>query len=204
MTVELEQFFQTIWGDSEGTVCLSFKDSKGKFHDEFFAWPGTDTETLCEMVRRRDGVDDCYFVPSILRGESRKKLSFKSSGVVWVDADNGIDRLPLVPSYVVETSPGRFHAYWKLDQVCSSQNQLEETNKELAKLSGADMSGWDCTQLLRIPGTTSKKHGAAVVKISGSEISYSLEAFPKALAPPLFQPLLTQSGRCSGFQMILN
>ena len=178
MTVD-QEFFDAIWGDTEGTVCLSFKTENG-FEDEFFKLPEQRNEVSarCDL---RSVQGDIYFVPSVLRGSSRKKLAFKGSRVVWGDFDSGLPEFPLAPSVVVESSPGRYHVYWTLDEVCSSQNTLEQTNKELAKSFGADMSGWDCTQLLRVPGTMNRKRSEAtpVVLVSSSENRYNLGAFPK-------------------------
>lgn len=210
MTVELEQFFSDIWGENEGTVCLSFKTTGG-FRNEFFKWSSRDRETTLRSIRssigKAAGSDDCYFVPSLLRGESRKKIAFKTSQVVWADFDSGLPELPLEPTLLVQTSEGRYHAYWKLDQVCSSPNELEKTNKALAESLGADMSGWDSTQLLRVPGTISKKRDQPVVIISRSENSYSLDAFPKALAQHHLSSerrVLSFLKRFSGFRMIQN
>jgi hypothetical protein len=195
MTVE--QFFTDIWGETEGHVCLSFKTKNGNFEDEFFQWtPGSNESTLRNIrasIERRIGTD-CYFVPSVLRGASRKKIAFKASQVVWADFDAGLPELPLEPTTLVQTSEGRFHAYWKLGKVCSSQNTLEQTNKALAQSFGADMSGWDCTQLLRVPGTMNLKRDQAtpVVMISSSGISYNLEQFPKVKALQLTVPLSSE------------
>lgn len=191
MTVDLEQFFDTVWGENEGKVCLSFKPKGGELWNEFYAWPSQRTEVLSRS-RAQSGKCDVYYTPALLRGESRSKLAFKSSGVAWVDYDSGLpDSFALAPSHLVETSPGHFHAYWKLDQVCSSINELEEVNRSLANSSGGDKC-WDGTHLLRVPFTENVKRGAPVVIISGSEISYNLEQFPKVKALQLTVPLSSE------------
>jgi hypothetical protein len=189
---ELEDFFTTIWGDQHGTVCLAFKTSEGKWKDEFFQWPGSSAEAVQCVAERDLRGEDCYFAPAVLHGPSRRKVAFKSSNVAWVDHDGGSpDQLPVPPSLLVETSPNRFHAYWLLEETATSAIELEKVNKALQELSGADPSGYDATQILRVPGTLSKKRHNPVVLVQSSAEKHHLGDFPKLVA--LLTNLLQQS-----------
>jgi hypothetical protein len=77
---------------------------------------------------------------------------------LWADGD-GATIPPSVPppSAVVETSPGRHHYYWRLTEPCPPA-QAEQLNHRIAYALGADKSGWDLTQLLRVPGTPNQKY----------------------------------------------
>lgn len=181
MAVELEQFFDSIWGESEGTVCLSFKPKGGELWNEFYSWPSQRNDVL-DRSRSQSGKCDVYYTPCVLRGKSRNKLAFKSSRVAWADYDHGLpESFALAPTYLIETSPDHYHAYWQLDEVCSSINTLEETNRQMANSSGGDRC-WDGTRLLRVPFTQNVKRDAPVVIVSSSENRYNLGAFPKVLA----------------------
>lgn len=194
MTVDLETFFTRVWGSVEGTVCLSIKnkevDRNGKpiFKDYFFDWPN-ELAAVIDKAKYEDSLShDVYFVPAKLRGKSRKKIAFKSSNVAWVDIDGGT--APLEASLVVETSSEHYHAYWELEEPVTSALQLEETNRGLAKECNADQTGWDATQLLRVPYTSNYKRSTPVVIISSSAHKRSVEQLPKLNAPQLLQQLL--------------
>ena len=50
-------------------------------------------------------------------------------------------------------SPGRYVALWRVDSPIS-----DTLNKRMTYAVGADRAGWDCTQLLRCPGTINFKY----------------------------------------------
>lgn len=182
----LEDFLSSIW-KTDGVVCLSFLKDK-VWEDRFFNYP-TQKQQILNLIESKKVNHDCYFVPSILKGNSRKKVAFKESSVVWVDLDGSpLDLIPIEPSFLVETSKDHYHAYWSLDEP-SKLIELESTNKALAVACSADMSGWDATQLLRLPDTFSFKRETPVKIIRSSDLIYSLDSLPKWGAPnlnPLF------------------
>jgi hypothetical protein len=64
----------------------------------------------------------------------------------------------LEPTYAWQTSPGRYQAMWRLDRPLERE-PFEDLNQRVTYFLGADKSGWDVAQLLRIPGSVSTKHG---------------------------------------------
>ena len=59
----------------------------------------------------------------------------------------------LPPTQVVQSSPNRFHAYWRLlEGEELSGEQVEALNRQLVTMHGADKAAIDCTRLLRLPG----------------------------------------------------
>ncbi|HSH82424.1 MAG TPA: DNA-primase RepB domain-containing protein, partial [Herpetosiphonaceae bacterium] len=54
-------------------------------------------------------------------------------------------------------SPGRLQAYWRLTEPVDTPT-AEHYNRRLAQHLGADATGWDATQLLRIPNTVNHKY----------------------------------------------
>lgn len=81
----------------------------------------------------------------------RVKENAASVRALWADIDTG-DVKKTKPSAIVETSRGRFHGYWRLDRWIAP-HIAEDLNQRLALHIGADGSGWDLTQILRVPGT---------------------------------------------------
>ena len=131
---------------------------------------------------------DCYICPQLLKARSRAKPYAKALRVVWAEFDNG-EKLPEglpQPSIIVESSPGHWHVYWLLSEP-EDPYKVEELNRRIAYKYGADGSGWDLSQVLRIPGTTNNKYEDSptvrLVKLDDTVV-YSFDVL-SALVPVL-------------------
>jgi hypothetical protein len=153
-------FFRSIFGQLQGIVCLSFRSQKGSFTEEYFRWPDEQQEMLVAVERHAD-THDCYFCPQLLDTKKRAKEHVVLAPNVWADLDFCTpDKMLLEPTVVVESSPDRFQAYWILDRPVDP-DVAQELSKRIAYKhadQGADRSGWDLTQLLRVPQTPNFKH----------------------------------------------
>src|SRR5207302_1326577 len=90
----------------------------------------------------------------------RRKAYALPLASLYVDLDgapNFAGRLVPPPSLSVQSSAGRSQDYWYLARPVPPA-EGERRNRILAQLAGADPSGWDLTQLLRIPGTVNHKY----------------------------------------------
>ena len=59
------------------------------------------------------------------------------------------------PSYVLQSSPGRAHLFWRVRRfTCDTVEALE---KHLARKLGTDPAATACTQLTRLPGFVNHK-----------------------------------------------
>lgn len=111
-------------------------------------------------------IDTCmtqntYFCPQLLDRPGRKKEDVKYCPNIWADLDECTpDKLLVEPTVVVESSPNRFQAYWSLETPMEP-TEAEALARRIAYYHahhGADRSGWDLSQLLRIPGTRNFKY----------------------------------------------
>jgi hypothetical protein len=104
---------------------------------------------------------DIYFCPQLFSSKKVSKESVSVCPALWADLDEcSPDNLEEKPSFVAETSPGRYQALWILDPR-PSVGEAEDFSKRIAYKyaeQGADLSGWDLTQLLRVPGTINRKY----------------------------------------------
>jgi hypothetical protein len=66
------------------------------------------------------------------------------------------------PTAVVISSPGREQYWWRLSRPVEPE-EGQDLNRRLAYAMGADLSGWDLTQLLRVPGTRNHKYPDAPI-----------------------------------------
>jgi hypothetical protein len=121
-------------------------------------------EHFC-LVHSSEG-REVYFCAHLLSKRRRIKANAAPLLALYADGDGATvaDGIP-EPTAVVQSSPGREQFYWGLASPMSPQ-EAELSNRRLAHGMGADESGWDLTQLLRVPGTQNHKYPEApIVKI---------------------------------------
>jgi hypothetical protein len=73
-----------------------------------------------------------------------------------------LDRLRLLPTLIVGSSPGRFHFWWRLDEPMDlagddAKRVFERVLAAIAARIGADGAVKDCSRVLRLPGTRNVK-----------------------------------------------
>ena len=101
----------------------------------------------------------------LLRAPRDTTAPFKENATplaaLYVDGDGAKvgSRIP-EPTATVESSPGREQFWWALSEPVAPK-EGEELNRRLAYAMGADRSGWDLTQLMRVPGTRNRKYADA-------------------------------------------
>ena len=151
------------------------------------------------LGRSHEGLN-VYFTPHMFQKiPAGGGLSVNKEDVVlfgaasWVECDD-TDISPShfnpPPSLVVETSPGRHHLYWLLEQPLELK-EIEKLNWRLTYGSGLrkDTGGWHLVKFLRVPGTKSyKRTPPSPVQITSEGWNpsrlYSLESFDTLEAFP--------------------
>jgi hypothetical protein len=157
----MTSFFRIVFGEHEGYICVARREPGTRtFNEEFFLYPSQ----LDRMMRHVDYMvlaHDLYFCPQLLSKARRVKESVKVCPVVWADLDTCPPSKLLVPATIVaETSPNRFQGLW-LKKPPFEPAVAEDISRRIAYYhaeDGADKSGWDLTQLLRIPYTYNHKY----------------------------------------------
>jgi len=103
---------------------------------------------------------DLYWCPNVFQGPHRRRELVSQGKFLYADLDavnpEEIDE-HLRPTIAWKSSEHRYQALWKLEEPLKT-NQLEEINRRLTYTIQADKSGWDLTQVLRIPGTMNYKY----------------------------------------------
>jgi hypothetical protein len=134
---------------------------KKDFKEYFFEWP-RQLQEIEDWVDLKSYDHNVYFCPQLLESRKRDKDNVKTCTSVWSDLDTcHPDKLLVPPTVSIESSPGRFQALWSLvdplDPVTAENISMRIAYFHAAH--GADRSGWDLTQLLRVPGTFNFKYG---------------------------------------------
>lgn len=96
---ELNKFFVTIWGDTEGYVYLPTKDSETqKWKKTFYEWPKHKEHAIQHVLQATATKQEVYFAPAIFSEPDPHKGGVKGSRVVWIDYDGKAPDGPLSPA----------------------------------------------------------------------------------------------------------
>lgn len=141
-----------LWKKQPGKYfCISTKSASGTWVDNWFS--RNEFDKIPDFINdNRD--KDIYACPHGFSSKVRQKAYALDPKLLYADLDAADPRtLELKPTIAIESSPGRFVGYWYTDLECS-----EQLNRRLSYSIGADVSGWDRTQVLRFPGTRNYKY----------------------------------------------
>lgn len=174
-----------LFGQQSGFICVAYglrgKSGAKEFREEFVRYP-EDVDKINDIVNEVLLTHDVWFCPMLLDKRARKKENVSQTPVAWADLDTcEPERLHVEPTAVVESSAGRYQAYWKFEKKVLPE-EAENISQRIAyhhAEDGADRSGWDLTQLLRMPFTYNQKYvsNPLVVPIDIGRARYRLEDF---------------------------
>lgn len=159
-----------VWGPQSGYVWFPYIDREEQkrtglrragFHEgPSFHWPSEKEQMVEHFLAHTQ--HDLYWTASIFEYPIRSENYAMDEYGLWADLDQAdpthIDEYP--PTIAWETSPGSFQALWLAQRGSGSFQGASWPGNENQKLTyhvGADASGWDTAQLLRIPGFENHK-----------------------------------------------
>ncbi|MGH9451865.1 MAG: DNA-primase RepB domain-containing protein, partial [Terriglobia bacterium] len=131
---------------------------------------------------------DIYISQNSLQetAKGRTKADIAAIRHVYLDLDDGgqkalaaIENSPYVPkpSYVINSSPGKYQVIWKVEGM--NQDQAEGLQRAMVKEFGADPAATDSARVPRLPGFVNKKYEQPfrVVAKARSSQTYDLTDF---------------------------
>lgn len=143
-----------LWRKQPGKFfCISTKSGRGKWEDHFFS--RKELDDIPDFIE--DSPDkNIYFCPHGFNKPRRIKENAVLPSMLWSDLDEVNPRkTKFKPTVAIESSPGRYVGLW-----VTNKSVTEELNRRMVYAAGADRSGWDLTQVLRVPNTTNYKYEA--------------------------------------------
>jgi AAA domain/RepB DNA-primase from phage plasmid len=189
-----QDLWHHVFGDERGLLAVCHSDG-ANFRTHYFNYP-TAADSAAEWVNEKaqEG-HEAYFCAHLLRAARRIKENATQVRTLWGDLDGAkVPEDKFAPTAVVQSSPGRFHCYWRLADPIPPES-AELLNKRLAEEIGADSSGFDLTQLLRVPGTANHKYeGRPVVGIEHLDTSHAYSAGDLDRALPPLSEAPSQNG----------
>lgn len=132
------------------------------------------TKVREQLVKKNKQGHGIFFAVNLLdekldEGRHRTKKMVTHCRAVFMDADVPRDKplndFPLRPSFIVNTSPGKYHYYWLTDTDDKDTWQLVQ-NGLINKYEG-DRNAKDLTRYLRLPGYMHNKGDPFLVNVIG-------------------------------------
>lgn len=120
-----------------------------------FRWPNDRAEIINHLETQLRENHDVYWCPSLFEFPNRRSDLAMDEHCLWADLDEVDPReiREFPPTIAWESSPDRYQALWlAADGDFQGASWPGNENQRLTYLLGADPSGWDTTQLLRLPG----------------------------------------------------
>lgn len=162
MDAEARQLTTALWGKSVGYVFICSIDwlHGRRFNPgKSFKWPAQRHELSDYVDSLVKAECDVYFTPAMFDKPQRKAEHVIPRPLMWADVDEApIDEVRRTkPLALWETSPGRYQAAWWLTGAELLPRDMPSLPRLASHVLHCDPSGWDDTQLLRLPGTVSHK-----------------------------------------------
>jgi hypothetical protein len=210
--VGAKEFFEFIFGGlNDGYLCIVTINRNLKTNQKvtgdalvkqhFFPWPDGLDKALA-LIDKVKTQQDVYFTPFLTIRRRRKKQDITETPVAWADGDLcPLESLLVPPSAVIRSSNAgeqdKYHFYWKFDDIQTS-DVGEHISKRIAYYhadEGMDRSGWDLTQLLRVPETYNHKFSPplqvskAIIDEDLTYIEEDFRPYPEVESTTEFHPL---------------
>lgn len=171
------------------------KERKGKDNNLARILNGTLDEhfdELAELNRRGAGV---FITVNQTDLKGRKLGNIVRPRCVFQEADRtGAPVPPIAPHIVVESSPGKFHRYWLIDQEGDAVpwSDWSAVERRLVADFGSDPNAKDSARVLRLPGffhvkNPAQPHLVCIVEASAAQ-AFSWVAITQALSPLTDEP----------------
>jgi Protein of unknown function (DUF3987) len=190
-------FFERLFEAQVGYLCIATihpQHPKASFRQKFFQWP-QDHKRVENFILSVEPNHNVYFCVNLLDKQERKKENCLPSKILWADLDDApLEKVEILPPPIlILSSPGKRQGIWRLSSELPA-DQAEDYSRRIAYFIGADSSGWDLTQLLRVPFTRNFKYDGQPEII--------LERALNETAPPSIFENLPQPGGGSASELV--
>ena len=128
---------------------------------------GTLDDVFPELSRLNGAGAGVFFMVNQGDGEGRAARNVTAIRALFVDLDGAplepVQTCALAPHIIVESSPGRFHAYWRIADC--DLNEFSIYQKVLAARFNGDTAVHDLPRVMRLPGFLHQKREPFVTRI---------------------------------------
>jgi hypothetical protein len=180
--VQRIEFFEAIFGTHEGYLCIAHAPAtKRAFLETYFKWPAQAADIIAHINSVAVG-HNVWFGGQLLWEPKRNKINVQECYALWADLDECVPGAvePINPPVTLQTSNGRWQGFWPLKDSTPALI-AEDLSCRIARANaerGVDQSGWDLSQLLRVPYTHNYKYPERpLVSLDIQPIVCDLESF---------------------------
>lgn len=162
---EARRFFDFMIEDGEGLTLQTFHDSKRDRKDVARVMHSGLDANIAELSRlQRDGAG-VFWMVNEGDGAGRQEVNVTAVRYLFADTDGAplAPLLTLPPHMVVQSSPGRYHVYWRV--VDCPLDRFKPVQRAIAEKFGTDKSVSDLPRVMRVPGFIHQKDTPFLVKI---------------------------------------
>ena len=115
---------------------------------------GTPDDTFNALDELNQSGYDIFVTINETDGKDIKGANITRVRAIFADFDgsplSNLDRIPLKPSFTVNTSPDKHHAYWLIDDC--PLDQFKPMQQKLAQILDSDPAVCDLGRIMRVPG----------------------------------------------------
>jgi hypothetical protein len=147
---------------------------------------GTPTEVFDSLEDLNQAGYDIFVTINETDGKDIKGANITRVRALFADFDgsplSNLERIPLKPSFTVNTSPGKHHAYWLIDDC--PLDEFKPMQQKLAQILDSDPAVCDLGRIMRVPGFYHLKGDPFMVTIDCPEQvkRYSFREMKKAIS----------------------
>lgn len=187
--------FLLLLADGDACTFQTFADHKARRGNLAHVMHGTGgAELPSELARLNAAGAGIFVVVNATDGRGRKAENITRVRALFADFDvpnpqRDFVALGLAPSIIVESSPGKHHAYWLADPADAwPLDAFEEAQRRIAEAFGADAKVCDLPRVMRLPGFFHRKAAPFMVRTvratgqrySATELRAWLDSLPQA------------------------
>lgn len=168
---DTKDFLATVITAEKGWFLLAVGNSGAHWHEEWFAYP----EQVDEIIDRANALKDdnnVYFSSYLFSDKRSIKECVLPTRTIQADLDEAdVDNLPIEPTVLVQTSPGRHQAFWILNDYVDLEVHEILSRKMTYAIPSCDRSGWPLGRKVRFPDTYNHKYMDGKKKVHVTKVS---------------------------------
>lgn len=158
---DMSKFKKFIHG--EQATCFQSYSKREGMERKSVAFPGKlTTEMKKKLVAANSTGMEVAMMINQSNGKGRSSSGVNKVNALFADFDDGnmtfekLMDLPIKPHMIVESSPGKYHAYWLVANC--DVDQFKPVMRALAHKLGSDPNVTDLARVMRMPGTINWKY----------------------------------------------
>lgn len=186
--MQLLDFLSTVVTTDKGYFLLAASNGTAGWSEHWFEWPSSQNEIVFK-AKQLATTHNVYFSAHLFKAPVSEKANVLPSRTIQADLDSAdVYSLPIQPTVLLETSPGRFQAFWVLRNDPGLDVPTDELERISCKLTysimDCDRSGWSLGHRVRLPDTINWKyenpHHVNVVSVATRRVELdTFEALPE-------------------------